>query len=142
MLSQAVRNATPAMRPIEVVGAAYEAYARRDLAAIVALYHPECELEQTALLPWGGTYRGHLGLQQFFERLTATIDTRIADETLFEAGDKVVSIGRTRGVARGTGAAFDLPAVHVYTVEDGTIRRYEAYVDTPGMLRAIGHDSR
>lgn len=127
----------PQIRPIDVVRAAYDAYARRDLARIVALYHPQCVLEQTEDLPWGGTYHGHLGLQQFFERLTAAIDTRIVDERLFEAGDKVVSIGRTQGTARSTGQAFALDAVHVYTVEEGMIRRYEAYVDTPGMRAAV-----
>lgn len=138
MQSQAIRKAAPPVRPIEVVQAAYEAYGRRDLAAIAALYHPECELYQSELLPWGGSYRGHVGLQLFFERLTGSIDTQIVGEQLFEAGDRVVSIGRTRGMARATGTTFELPAVHVYTVKDGTIRRYEAYVDTPGMLHAIG----
>lgn len=133
-----VIQAAPAVRPIKVVEAAYEAYGRRDLAAIAALYHPECELYQSELLPWGGSHRGHAGLQVFFDRLTGAIDTQIVDEKLFEAGDRVVSIGRTRGTALATGTKFELPAVHVYTVKDGTIRRYEAFVDTPGMLHAIG----
>lgn len=132
-------EAAPAVRPIEVVEAAYAAYGRRDLAAIAALYHPECELYQSELLPWGGSYKGHAGLQVFFERLTGAIDTQIVDENLFEAGDRVVSIGRTRGRALATGATFELPAVHIYTVKDGTIRRYDAFVDTPGMLHAIGY---
>jgi hypothetical protein len=141
MQSQAIHNAAPSARPIEVVNAAYEAYGRKDLAAIAALYHPDCELYQSELLPWGGSYRGHAGLQLFFERLTGAIDTQIVGETLFEAGDQVVSIGRTRGMARATHARFELPAVHVYTVKDGTIRRYEAFVDTPGMLHAIGRQA-
>lgn len=127
-----------AISPLEVVKAVYAAYSSGNLAAIAALYDPQCELEQSALVPWGGTYQGHHGLQQFFERLTSSIDTRIVDETLFEAGDKVVSIGRTKGIARTTGRSFELPAVHVYTVRNGTISRFEAYVDTPGMLGAIG----
>lgn len=60
------------------------------------------------------------------------------DETLFEAGDKVISIGRTKGNARQTGTSFELPAVHVYTVSGGRISRFEAYVDTPAMLQALG----
>lgn len=136
MKTNHITEEAPALRPIDVVSAVCDAYARRDLAGIAALYHPECELVQTDELPWGGVYRGHLGLQQFFERLTASINTQIVGETLFEAGDAVVSIGRTKGVALSTGRAFDLPAVHIYTVQDGTIRRYEAYVDTPGMRRA------
>ncbi|MDP3545107.1 MAG: nuclear transport factor 2 family protein [Phreatobacter sp.] len=138
MQSRAIRSEAPAARPIEVIKAAYDAYGRRDFQAIAALYHPQCELYQSEQLPWGGVYGGHAGLQQFFERLTGAIDTRIVGEVLFEAGDRVVSVGRTRGVARASKTPFELPAVHVYTVDDGTIRRYEAYVDTPGMLQAIG----
>lgn len=126
--------------PLDVVHAVYRAYAGRDLAAIQALYHPDCEIYQSDLLPWGGEYRGHAGLQQFFIRLTSTIDTRIVDEQLFEAGDRVVSIGRTQGKALATGRQFELPAVHVYTVREGTIRRYEAYVDTPAMLSACASE--
>lgn len=86
----------------------------------------------------GGVYHGHDGLARFFERLTEAIDTQIGGETLFEAGNDVVSVGRTKGTARATGHAFELGAVHVYTVERGKIRRYAAYVDTPAMLHAIG----
>ena len=123
---------------IGVVEATYAAYSRRDFAAILALYDPECTLEQSRELPWGGTYHGHLGLQQFFNELTTAIDTQIVDETLFEAGDKVISTGRTKGVSRGAGISFELPAVHVYTVRNGRISRFEAYVDTPQMLHALG----
>lgn len=126
------------MSRIGVIEAAYNAYARRDFSAIVSLYDPQCELEQSSLLPWGGSYRGYLGLQQFFERLTAAIDTQIVDETLFEAGDQVISIGRTKGTARATGTSFELPAVHVYTITGGRITRFEAYIDTPAMQRALG----
>ncbi len=123
--------------PLEVVHAIYAAYTRRDLETIISLFHPEGEVMQTDMLPWGGHFRGSSGLQLFLERLTTTIETRIEDEYLVEAGDQVVSIGRTRGRVRRSGSLIDLPAVHVYTISDGLVRRYEAYVDTPGMLRAL-----
>ena len=138
MQSHALLKESEPMSGIGVIQAAYDAYARRDFAAIISLYDAQCILEQSSLLPWGGTYHGHIGLQQFFERLTQAIDTQIVDETLFEAGDKVISIGRTKGIARQTGTSFELPAVHVYTVSGGRISRFEAYVDTPAMLQALG----
>ena len=126
--------------PLDVVRAVYQAFASRDLAAIQALYHPNCEIYQSDRLPWGGAYRGHAGLHQFFSRLTSTINTRLVDEQLFEAGDRVVSIALTQGAVLATGRQFELPAVHVYTVRDGMICRYEAYVDTPAMLSACATD--
>ena len=142
MQSNTARDTSAANHPcpLDVVRAVYRAYAGRDLAAIQALYHPDCEIYQSDLLPWGGEYRGHAGLQQFFARLTVTINTEIVDEQLFEAGDRVVSIGRTRGTALATGRQFELPAVHIYTVREGKIVRYEAYVDTPAMLSSCTSD--
>lgn len=142
MQTNAARNTPPGNQPcpIDVVRAVYRAYAGRDLAAIQALYHPDCEIYQSDLLPWGGEYLGYSGLQQFFARLTGTISTEIVDEQLFEAGDRVVSIGRTRGKALATGQHFELPAVHIYTVSNGKILRYEAYVDTPAMLSACASE--
>ncbi|MHB0951547.1 MAG: nuclear transport factor 2 family protein [Allorhizobium sp.] len=142
MQSNTARDTSAANHPcpLDVVRAVYRAYAGRDLAAIQALYHPDCEIYQSDLLPWGGEYRGYSGLQQFFTRLTSTIDTEIVDEQLFETGDRVVSIGRTRGKAWATGRQFELPAVHIYTVREGKIVRYEAYVDTPAMLSACASE--
>ena len=138
---QADTTTEPQPNPLsgmEVVKAAYAAYAQRDFARILSLYDPQCVLEQSSALPWGGTFLGHTGLQRFFEGLTTAIETQIVDETLFEAGDKVISVGRTKGVSRDSGTSFELPAVHVYTVRDGKISGFEAYVDTPAMLRALG----
>lgn len=133
----AAMAATPPHTGLELVEAVYAAYARRDLNAAAALFHPEGRLFQTPLLPWGGQYRGREGLVTFMIRLTAHIDTQIVDERLFETDGQVISVGRTRGRALTTGAAFELDAVHIYSFSDGLIHRYEAYVDTPGMLKAL-----
>lgn len=122
---------------LAVVRAAYAAYLRRDAAAVAALFHPDCEVFQSPELPWGGEHRALAGLQAFMGGMLAAIDTRIEEEVLFEAGDRVVSIGRSRGRALATGRAFDLPAVHLYRIEGGRIRRYEAHVDTPAMRAAL-----
>ena len=57
---------------------------------------------------------------------------------MIEVGNDVVIGGRTKGVALKTGRAFALDAVHVYTIEDGRIRRSAAYINTPAMRRATG----
>ncbi len=122
---------------VSVVKAVYDAYARRDIGAIFDLFHPEVEIRQTELLPWGGRYHGHEGLRAFLGRLTQAIDSRVEHDELIDAGDRVVSVGRTRGQVRANGAPFDVAAVHVFTIADGKVRRYEAYIDTPAMLRAL-----
>ncbi len=48
------------------------------------------------------------------------------------------SLGRTRGKARGSGRAFEVRSVHVWTVRDSKAARFEAYADTQKMLEVLG----
>ena len=123
---------------LAVVREMYDAFARRDGAAIFALLHSDVELRQTELLPWGGHYRGHEGAGEFFTRLREAIDSAVTVERLIDAGDHVVALGRTRGHTRARGAAFDVAIAHVWTVRDGRAARLEAYIDTPAMREALG----
>lgn len=121
----------------ELIRNVYDAYARRDVAAALSRFSPEVEFVQTDLLPWGGSYQGIEGAKASLGKLMAHVDSRVEIEELILAGDHVVVIGRTRGTARASGASFDVRAVHVWTVIDGSIRRFEAYIDTPAMLSAL-----
>jgi ketosteroid isomerase-like protein len=120
------------------VAALYTAFARRDLPAVLALADQEIVVAQTELLPWGGTYHGHEGLKAFTAALLDRVDSQVEVEEFVEAGDQVVAIGRTRGTVRGTGTAFDVRVAHVWTLRDGKAVLFEAYIDTPAMLRALG----
>jgi ketosteroid isomerase-like protein len=121
-----------------VVRAVYEAFGRGDVAAIMALVAPDATVQQSPAVPWGGTYTGHAGLGEFLTALTGHLDSRPETERLFADGDgHVVQVGRTRGTVRATGAGFDVAEVHVWTVRDGLVQRYEAYLDTPAMRAAL-----
>ena len=115
----------------------YDAYSRRDVAAISAALAPDIELTQTEQLPWGGQYRGHDGAMRFFGTLVAHLDSQVDLERVFAAGDRVVATGHTRGTVRATGKRFDVPVAHVYALELGKVTRIEFYIDTPLMLAAL-----
>jgi ketosteroid isomerase-like protein len=121
----------------ELVSSIYEASGRRDLAAALSSFSPEVEYVQTDLLPWGGRYQGLIGVQTSLGLLLEHVDSRVEVEEIVLAGDQVVVIRRTRGKARASGASFNVRAVHVWTVIDGSVRRFEAYIDTPAMLSAL-----
>jgi ketosteroid isomerase-like protein len=115
----------------------YDAFRRRDAAAVIALMSPAIEIVQSELLPWGGRHVGHAGAQEFFGTLLRHIDSEVEMRAFVEAGERVVAVGRTRGMALDTRRAFDVNAVHVWTVVDGRATRLEAFIDTPAMLAAI-----
>ncbi len=74
----------------------------------------------------------------FFGALARHTEGGPRPERFIEAGEDVVAIGRLVGTVRATGTPYDLAIVHRWTVRDGLIVRFEAFIDTPGMLSALG----
>jgi ketosteroid isomerase-like protein len=126
---------------VELVRRGYEAFARRDFAAMMAMFDPGIEVVQTELLPWGGVHRGLAGAQTFFGLVVQHLDATPEPAAYIPAGSDVVVVGRLRGTARASGKRIDLDIVHVWTVRDGRAVRFMAYVDTPSMLEALGDES-
>ena len=121
----------------KIIREIYQAQANRNIEAVLALCDPAAEVEQTELLPWGGHYSGHKGLLDFLTRLGAFVESLPQPMHFIEAGNRLAVTGRLRGRVKSNGNEFDLNMVHVWTVRDGKATRFEAYIDTPGMLRAL-----
>src|SRR5215475_1402615 len=122
---------------INLVKSLYEAFGRRDPVAIMALVDPTIEIRQSDLLPWGGSYKGLLGLQSFFTKLLSNVDSELDRNQYVDAGDDVVMIGRTRGKTKEKGTPFDVTAIHIWTVRNGKIVGFHPYIDTPAMLKVL-----
>jgi len=121
-----------------VVAEVYAAFAAGDLARIGALFAPDGVITQSPGVPWGGEHTGPAGLAHFLATLTGHIESRpVSDQLIADGAGHVVQVGRTRGTVRATGAAFDVPEVHVWTVRDGQVQRFEVYLDTAAMRRAL-----
>jgi ketosteroid isomerase-like protein len=121
----------------EIVAAVYEAMAKADPEGLLELCALDVTITQTAELPWGGDYLGRDGVLEFAAKLISTIDSKVEIDTIFEAGDRVIQRGRTRGTVRATGAPFDVAEVHVWTVRNATLMAAQFYIDTPAMLDAL-----
>lgn len=122
----------------EIVAEVYAAFHRKDLEAIVERVAPDAEIYQTERLPWGGRYRGVEGILAFLGRLAERVESEVSMDALFEAGDRVVQVGRTRGRVRSSGEPFDVREVHVWRLREGRIVGFEAHIDTPAMETALG----
>jgi ketosteroid isomerase-like protein len=124
---------------IRTVKDVYEAFSRGDVPAIFGHFHPEAEVYQSPRLPWGGEFRGHEELGVFLSKLTGAVESRVETGWFIDDEDgHVVQIGHTRGTVRETGARFEIPETHVWTVEDGKVMRFESYVDTATMRETLG----
>ena len=125
------------MSNVAVIEGIYDAFRRRDLAAVFARLGDDVAVYQSSAVPWGGTYRGHEGAATFFTRLVESVTSTVTLERCIDAGDHVVAIGRTRGTANGTGTPFDVPVAHVWTLRDGKVARVDYFIDHPTMLAAL-----
>jgi ketosteroid isomerase-like protein len=128
------------MSSVEVVAQSYEAFARGDMAGVLAHMHDDIEWHQAQGLPHGGLYRGLDEVRRnvfdpldrdWWEEFDAT------PEHFLDAGSDVVVLGRYRGVARGTGKVLDVPFVHVWTLDDGLAVRFRQFLDTAGWNDAL-----
>jgi ketosteroid isomerase-like protein len=106
-----------------LVQRAFEAFDRRDIAALTELTDPEVEFfAPTAVLAnEGRCYRGHDGLARYL-RDVERLWTRLQLQPLKfrEVGNHVVVLGRVRAQARD-GLEVETPAAWVWEVRNGKL---------------------
>lgn len=124
-------------RDVEKIEELYKAQHKRDLRSILMLMSQDIKIIQSTELPWGGNYLGHDGVKKFLTTLAEHIDSQVQVERMIDAGDKVAVVGRTVGKTRKTKLEFDLPFVHIWTMHEGQLERFEAYIDNATMLAAL-----
>ena len=123
---------------VESIQALYRAFLKRELMTILSLVDSGIEIRLTDQLPWGGTYKGLGGLKDFFGKLLENLDSKVEFSQWIEAGDSVVAIGRSHGKVLANGNEFDIAVVHVWHLRDGKAVKFEPYIDTAAMLKALG----
>jgi uncharacterized protein len=121
----------------ELITGAYDAFARADIEAVLAVLSDRVEWDVTTVLPQGGSWRGREQVGEFFQDLGSKwADLSLSREQLIDDGDNVVAIGHAAGRLR---EHADAPAgykfVHVFTVEAGHVSRFREWADPDEELR-------
>ena len=124
--------------PLDVVKLGYERYAVRDFAGVFELLADDIVVWQTDELPWGGEHHDHEGARKFFTTLAQYTATTPEPMAFVPAGKHVAVYGKLKGTVNATGKEIDLDFVHLWQVQRGKIDRFEAFIDTPAMLDALG----
>src|SRR5581483_7683896 len=100
------------MGNVEIVRRSYVAFAAGDLDAVMGDMHPAIAWHQAQGLPHGGLYHGLAEVRRnVFEPLDAEWWAEFSAEPdeFLDAGDRVVVLGRYRGVAKETGKPLGAP---------------------------------
>lgn len=116
----------------EIVKRHYEASDRKDMPGMLADIAPDCRWTEMDGFPCAGTYVGpdeifegvFKALGELFDGFAFTL------ETLLDAGDNAVGIGRYTATAKATGKSFSARVAHVWTVRDGKVVAFEQFTDT------------
>jgi uncharacterized protein len=113
---------------VEVVRSVYAAAGRGDAEAVLALYDPQVELDNSALevVGWGGrVYRGHEEMRRFFREWHDAWEVVDYDfDDLIEApNDHVISIVTRRARGRASGAEVTLELALLWTIRDERVVR-------------------
>ena len=120
----------------DLARAAYDAWARRDLDAVVGFAADDVEVVQDPAFPGATSATGKGSLRQwlagFFE-IWEEFD--LTPEEVLEAGDRVLVIARIHARGKGSGMEIEQTAAHLLTFSSGEVVRLETYAD-PAAARA------
>lgn len=127
------------MTPRQIIEAHYAASARGDLDGMMAAFAPDVEWTEMAGFPYAGTYRGVDAIREgVFARIGAEwTDYQAVPEQLVDDGDAVVAFGFYAGTFTATGKAMRVRFVHLWTVADGAVVRFEQFTDTHLVRQAM-----
>ncbi|WP_317204505.1 nuclear transport factor 2 family protein [Janthinobacterium sp.] len=118
----------------------YRRFQSGDIRKLLDLYHDDAEWigPELAFVPFSGAFHGKTGIAQFFAKLDEAVHADRFEPAEFIAdGDKVVVTGFASWLAKPTGRRYDSDWVHVFTLRDGKVSRFEAYYDTAATEKAF-----
>jgi uncharacterized protein len=123
---------------VDVIQGAWDAWAAGDFETATSIVAPEGEITAPSSLPWGGTFLGPEGFQDFLRGLLAHFkDFKAVPEKVLGADDDHVIVtaivrARTKG-----GASIENRSVWVYKLRGGQVISAETFADTAQMLKAL-----
>jgi ketosteroid isomerase-like protein len=105
---------------------------------LAPFFAPDVELHQAEALPYGGTWRGHSGMTQFFLAMAHVWETfDMVEQEFLATGETAVVLTQVRARARATGRELSFPILQTITVKDGRITEIRPfYWDTQAVADA------
>ena len=123
---------------VDVIQGAWDAFAGGDIDGSTSIVAPEGEISAPTALPWGGTYIGPEGFQDFLRELLKHFKEFKASpgKVLGADDDHVVVTAEIRG--RTTeGTPYEGSSVWVYKLSGGQVTQAEVWTDTAKILTTL-----
>ena len=119
---------------VDVVSRFFDAFNAGNIDAAFATLSPDIEWTYYGpedRIPFAGTFHGHAGVKDFFDRVGRTIQIReMTPLSLVGIEDEVYGRGIEHSTSLATGRDYRVQWAHVYQVQDGLMTRFEEFIDT------------
>ena len=126
----------------KVVQDAYAAFGRGDIPALLGYMaddiHWRPVIGTAKHVPFSGERRGKAAVGEFFKQVSESEDFQQFEPREFVAqGEKVVTLGHYRAVAKATGKTFESDFVMVFTLRGGKVAAFQEFTDSAGINEAF-----
>lgn len=125
---------------LQVIQQAYDCFGQGNIAGILDTLTNDViwQVAPVKDVPFTGTRNGQEGAADFFAKMAECEDTLQFEPRDFIAqGDKVAVVGHYAGHVKATGREYETYFVHVFTLREGKIARFDEYTDTAAIANAF-----
>jgi ketosteroid isomerase-like protein len=131
-----------AKRDIKTLQGGYDAFAKGDIDAVLAIMDARIQWYEPDVLPWGGRTQGPKNVAGNVFAVVSTIaNFKVKPDGFVTDGDTVVVTGAFSGKGKN-GDNFKAPFAHIWKMRDGKAVRFQNYTDTETINSALGAKRR
>jgi ketosteroid isomerase-like protein len=118
---------------IQIVQKIYQDFGKRDIPAVLAALSHDVVWSEPAnpFNPAGGTRYGHAGFLEWAQIGNQSEDIIVLEpRKILAQNDIVVVTGYMKCRAKATGNIYESDFVHLVTIQDGKVTRFQEFFDT------------
>lgn len=126
----------------EIVRNAYEKFQTGDIEALLQTFTDDISWNPPEINGVGfmGSRSGIDSVREFFVELDKNEEfSQFEPIEYITEGDRVVVLGRSVGQVKPTGKKIDVEWVHLFTVQNGKIAKFQEFFDTASIEKAYQH---
>jgi uncharacterized protein len=140
--SFAINNKPVKEKNVEIIQNLYAAFAKGDVPAVLQKFDPKIEWNEAENFPYADE-NPYIGPQAVLEGVFARLGAEweywnLTEQTYYEANSgEIIVTGRYKAKNKMTSKEINVQFVHMWTLEDGLVTKFQQYADTYQTVEAM-----